>query len=364
MLWGDRMKKHFAGAASLAAVLALIAAALLRAGALSAGALEAMQLAASVVIPSLFPLCVLSNYLVERGAASRWEFLRPLCNAFRLEATCLPACIFGFLSGYPVGAVVISRLYERSEISRESAARALAFCNNASPAFLVAVAGGTLLRAPLAGFLLLLVHWLSAIAAGRILAHGRPTPHMAAVKPQFCQFAAAFTGAVQRASLAMIHVAGFIVLFSVVIVLGRPLLTLLPGDGILAALLTGGLEVTNGLTAVAALQIGIRLKFVLFSALLGWSGLCVHLQVLSFTLPLGIPARGYLRGKLLQCACAAALACPASLLLQDAAAAAAIRTLPERGAHTLFLWVLIAAFLFFYLLFPRLHDIMKKSNRR
>ena len=131
-----------------------------------------------------------------------------------------------------------------------------------------------------------------------------------------------------------------------------------------AALLTGGLEVTNGLTAVAALQIGIRPKFVLFSALLGWSGLCVHLQGLSFTLPLGIPARGYLRGKLLQCACAAALACPASLLLQDAAAAAAICTLPERGAHTLFLWVLIAAFLFFYLLFPRLHDIMKKSNRR
>ena len=357
------MKKAHRSIWSLLAVFTLICFLLLHAGETAASARAAMELAASSVIPSLFPFCVLSNYLIESGIAARWQPLFPPARRFGLEEDVLTACLLGTLCGYPVGAVVLARQCRAGTVRPESVCRALAVSTHASPAFLIAVAGGTLLGSYTAGVLLLAVQLLSALLVFFLHRPEQPfSYHIPTACSSETNAAAAFPTAVQTASLIMVQIAGFIVLCSVMLELLHPLLALLPGNGLAAAMLAGALEITNGLTAVSASSCSLRLKFLAAAALTGWSGLCVHFQVLSFTLPLRIPAHRYLLDKTLQSFCALLLALPCSLLLPSRSTAVSSVMLQTPPTDRLMLlWAALASFLFFYLLFQHGDSIMKEK---
>lgn len=66
------MKRRRGGLFSLAVTLALVLFLLTNAAESSQTALSALQLAAAVVVPSLFPFCVLSFFLVLSGMAAKW----------------------------------------------------------------------------------------------------------------------------------------------------------------------------------------------------------------------------------------------------------------------------------------------------
>lgn len=354
------MKNILKGLASLVLTLVLIAFVLLHAAEVSVSAYHALALSASSVVPALFPLCVLAMFLQESNAAQRWKFLQPVTRLFRIDSSCISACILGCLCGYPVGAAVISSLYKEQRISADSAERALAFCNNASPAFLVAVAGSTLFGSVQVGLLLLIVHLISACLTGVILGWGKSGKLQESKTKKNAPLPAAFTKAVQRASLTMVQITGFIVLFSVILCLLEPLLRLLPGNGVLRAIAGGFLELTNGLHTVSSLDLPLNLRFILASAMLGWSGLCVHMQVLSFVLPLGLSPAVYLKGKVLQCALSSLLAAPMSLFLPKAIPAALYMAKTD-GRNLLLLWSLGFTALFFYLLFYNQHSIINEK---
>ena len=119
------------------------------------------------------------------------------------------------------------------------------------------------------------------------------------------------------------------------------------------------LELTNGLQALSACTLSPRGAFMLSAAALGWSGLCVHAQVLSFALPRGLSPYPYLRGKALHSALSLLAALPVSRLLSQEAVQTAFAVhapaLPLLHAGGLLL-------LFFYLLFEVLRSIMKKKH--
>ena len=219
----------------------------------------------------------------------------------------------GSLCGFPVGASVLAELYRGRTVSRSCAERMLSYCNNPGPAFLVAVAGTVMLHSALAGWLLLLIQVISAILIAQIFRKKyvaeESRPDLSASSKS-----TAFTESVQHASLTMLHITGFIVVFSVLLCLLDPFL---PANGIFSSLIRGILELTNGLYAVSAQNIPIRLKFICMAGLLGWSGFCVHLQVLSQTASLGFSVKKYLLGKMLQCLVSLLLAIPLSAFLTD-----------------------------------------------
>ncbi|MBQ1281996.1 MAG: hypothetical protein IIY16_07105 [Oscillospiraceae bacterium] len=349
------MKQTLRAVLSFSAVILGVLYLLTHAAEAAKSACDAMALSASRVIPALFPLCVAAMFLCERGTAASWRFLSPLMRLFRLEAAAAPACILGWLCGFPVGAALLSDLFSSGQIDKASAERALAFCTCASPAFTVQIAG-MMLGSAGTGFLLWGVHLLSAFLTAILTAQGAPCSKTRRIPHEKKPLPAAFTAAVQRASMAMLHVCGFIVLFSVVIRLLEPLMR---GNQALRAAAGAILELTNGLQALSACTLSPRGAFMLSAAALGWSGLCVHAQVLSFALPCGLSPYPYLRGKALHSALSLLAAIPVSRLLsQDAvqtAFAVHAPALPLLHAGGLLL-------LFFYLLFEVLRSIMKKKH--
>ena len=301
---------------ALAALALLIATAgLIAAPAESiAGARDGLTLCFNVIVPSLFPFFVLSSLVVDLGLAAYLGramegLMRPL---FRVSGSCAAAVALGFIGGYPVGARTALQLYEQGLCSKPEAERLLAFCNNSGPAFILGVVGAGIFGDSRVGLLLYLTHALASLLVGLLFRFygGRERSRATASRPKPIQtvtFPAAFTGAVSRSLQSTLNICAFVVFFAVV-------LRLLSAYGVLSALagllslagleaewakrlVAGLLELSSG---VASLQGGAGLtgRVSLAAFMLGWAGLSVHCQVLSFLVDSGLSARVYLAGKL------------------------------------------------------------------
>lgn len=277
-----------------------------------------LQLCYNVIIPSLFPFFVLSSLVVELGLAgyigrALEGVMRPL---FNVPGSCASALALGFIGGYPVGARTAISLYEKGMCSKTEAERLLAFCNNSGPAFILGVVGAGVFADSRMGLLLYLAHAAASVCVGllfRFYRRGEGCGGRAGRLPIETRcFSAAFTGCVRDSCASTLNICAFVVFFTVVI----RMLTVsgaLPAAAAAAGalleplgfdqqwgerLLTGLLEVSSGVWSLTGGgSLSGRLSMAAF--MLGWAGLSVHSQVLSFLGGSGLSVRTYLTGKLL-----------------------------------------------------------------
>ena len=279
---------------------------------------EGLRLCYNVILPSLFPFFVLSALVVDLGLAgyigrALEGLMRPL---FRVPGACASAFVLGFVGGYPVGARTALSLYQKGMCTKTEAERLLAFCNNSGPAFILGVVGAGVFASSRVGVLLYLAHAAASVCVGLLFRfyrgeegrrEGRAAPTFQAER-----FTTAFTGAIKNSFLSTLNICAFVVFFTVVIKL-LFLSGVLPGlAGVLGTLfsplgfstrwaerlLTGLIALTSGVwTLTGAGTMSGRLSMAAF--LLGWAGLSVHCQVLSFLGGSGLSVKTYIGGKLL-----------------------------------------------------------------
>ena len=293
------MKKFRAALPALA--LAAAFAALLRfPQEVSASVTEGLRLSVSVLIPSLFPffICVnLTSALGLTGVLAR-VFAPVMRRMFHVSGAGCTAVLCGAAGGYPSGAQCVAALYREGQLSRAEAEYLLLFCNNAGPAFLFG-AVGTVLGIGMTGCLLLWgIHLLSALVIG-LVNRPKEAPNAALPPIQRANASGAVVEAVRSAGQAVLQITMFVAAFSV---LAR-LLTLasahiLP-DGA-CTVLTGMLELSGGIAALAAMPIALRWKLALASFFLGFGGLCVWMQTQAVLAPAGLSGCGMLLAKLAQ----------------------------------------------------------------
>lgn len=288
-----------------------------------AGAKDGLTLCFNVIVPSLFPFFVMASMVVDLGLAAYLGralegLMRPL---FRVSGSCGLAVALGFIGGYPVGARTALQLYEQGLCSKTEAERLLAFCNNSGPAFILGVVGAGVFGDSRVGLLLYATHALASLLVGLLFRFygGREEAHPSCAhsKPiRTVTVPAAFTGAVVRSLQSTLNICAFVVFFSVVL----RLMSIYGVLDALAALLSlvgfqpewarrlvaGLLELSSG---VSSLQGGAGLagRASMAAFMLGWAGISVHCQVLSFLVDSGLSARVYLAGKLCHGLIAAAL---------------------------------------------------------
>ena len=279
--------------------------------AVSAAMTQALALCVQVLLPSLFPFFVLSSMFISTGVIQRLStrLEKPFQWLFGLPGSFGAALLLGAAGGYPVGAKTIATLYQQGQCSKRDAEKALRFCNNAGPAFLISAVGASLLQDPHAGLKLYAVHVLSALIIGFIYRkntdyvkyHGITADHM-----RNTATISLFLRAVTDAFSSFLNVSAFVLIFSVISTMLQQLplidsLHCLPGGGILwYGLLAGFLELTSG---VACLTQGVLPPSSLLPALsflCGWGGCSVQFQTISLLHDAGLSCRQYLKSKLLQ----------------------------------------------------------------
>jgi len=281
---------------------------------------DGLALCANVIIPSLFPFFVLSALMVNLGLTRHFDRLlepvmRPL---FNVGGVCASALVLGFVGGYPVGARTAISLYESGSIPKKEAERLLAFSNNAGPAFIFGVVGVGIFASSRAGILLYLAHVAASVLVGILFrswggkAADTP-PGPAGVRISAPPFSQAFIDSVTGAVRSMLSICGFVIFFTVFIRL-FVLTGILPGlaalfgtifaglgldPGQAALLLTGFVELSSGVWGLRDGVGELPQAMAMAAFMLGWAGLSVHCQVISFMGNSGLSVRSYILGKLL-----------------------------------------------------------------
>ncbi len=130
-----------------------------------------LKLWANNVVPSLFPFFVAVELLSNTNVVyylSKFldRFMRPIFNVPGVGAF---PFIMGLISGYPVGAKIVSNLYSNSSITKDEAERLLCFTNNSGPLFIMGTVGISFYANSTIGLVLLLTHISASITVGIIL---------------------------------------------------------------------------------------------------------------------------------------------------------------------------------------------------
>ena len=295
---------------SCAAALALFVLLLLHAPAARAGVLKGWALWTQLLLPSLLPFFVCAGLLTRLGIVSAvGRRLSPLSSRLLgISGTGAGIFLLGLSGGYPLGAASAAEAVRAGSLSREEAERLLRFCDNTGPAFAVGALGAGVFHSAVWGLVLWGIHALSAFILG-LWQRGDTSTASRGAADEPASPAQAFTASVLAAGTSILSIGGYVLFFSALLgvagELGFPdgiavLLQRVAGGELsfYRALLTGALELSSGMGAMAGLPL-TPANLALGSFLLGWGGLCVHLQSAAVTAGTGISLRGRLRGKLL-----------------------------------------------------------------
>lgn len=124
-----------------------------------------MLLFAVNVLPALFPFFFLTKLLTSLSAVdSITKFMqKPVKKIFKLPPQCSFIFFMSILSGYPVGAKLISEFYVKGGAGRKNLTRTAAVCSTSGPLFIMGTVGFTMFGSRAAGFMIYAAHILSVL---------------------------------------------------------------------------------------------------------------------------------------------------------------------------------------------------------
>lgn len=291
----------------------------------------AISLWINAVVPSLLPFFIateLLSYTKVTLVLSKLfnKIMRPI---FNVPGEGSFALILGSISGYPVGAKIVSDFKKNNICTEEECERLLAYTNNSGPLFILGTVGVSLFGSSEIGFLLLLTHILASFTVGFLFrwwhSKNKKRYYSNEISSQN-QISISNLGTILSESIlssinTILMIGGFMILFAIVISILKsshliylisdilqPLFTFLhiPANYNLG-IISGIIELTNGINLVALTNVkNISTSIIICAFLLGFGGFSVLLQVLSITSKSKISIKPYIIGKVLQ-ACFAAL---------------------------------------------------------
>ena len=274
-------------------------------------ALTGLELFGTKVAPSLFPFFFFTGILTRLGAAEGMGRImrRPIGLLYNAPGCGGYVWCMSILSGYPVGAKLVRELYDGKAVNGRQACTIASFTSTSGPLFIVGTVAASMFHAAKAGYILLAIHFIAALANGFLYRAKNRRGGTAVTLPRM-RISAALSESMKSALISCLTVGGFVVIFGMaadavyntglITALAKPLSRIMPNGSVTLAegLLLGLVEVTRGAAHMAGEDIYAALPCLSF--ILAFGGLSIILQSLSFLSACGISAGKFLRMKFTQ----------------------------------------------------------------
>lgn len=240
------------------------------------GAAKGLSLWYKQVLPALFPAMAAASFLISRKSiqAALKHLPFPASAAF----------LSGLLCGSPMGALTCSGLYASKLLSQRSARWVVCFVQLPSPLFLSGFVASTLLALPAKmRFIFLLCAYLPFFASFLLCTF------LFLLKP-VAKYSISLEKDIQKAAspepslndicdtclLLLVRIGVLLMFFSI---LSEFLNSAVPQSAV-QTILIGMLEMTTGISKISSLNtLSLRYKSAICLFLLGFGGICVHIQV-------------------------------------------------------------------------------------
>lgn len=273
------------------------------------------------VVPSLFPFFIATELLNHTNIPHYLgkmfnKIMRPLFNVPGVGAY---AFFMGIISGYPIGAKIVTNFRDNSLCTKEEAERLITFTNNSGPLFILGTIGVSLYYDTSIGLLLLLTHILACISVGIIFRFWKLNKRLDRSNVEttsyisFNSLGEILSESIWSAIKSVVLIGGFVILFGIIISILNKIyffsfvfMLLSPffkfiniKSDFIIPIITGIIELTNGVTAVSSIaSSNLGINIIITAFLIGFGGISIMLQVLSIISKSDISIKPYIIGKL------------------------------------------------------------------
>ena len=330
------------------AVFVLLIAILLQPELSYRSALSGLNIFLQSVFPALLPFFIVSEIMIGLGIVDFLSvILTPVMKPlFHCPGNSSFIWVMSFISGYPTGAKLTAEFLKKNMITEYEAQRILSFSSTSGPLFMIGAVAIGMLGSAEAGIVILFSHYSAAIFLGLLfrfysyrdgkkkmikIIHRKKVTIKSKTYKKNSSFGIKqalsaliisrkkdgrplgqlLGDAVRNSVNTLFVVGGFIVLFSVIIQF-----LINPVTNIFFKAFIGGLfEVTTGCRLISMLPLPMDIKIFAASLIIGWSGLSIQAQSISFLSGTGVNIGLFLIGKAFHGILAAIISIPLTHLL-------------------------------------------------
>jgi hypothetical protein len=267
---------------------------------------DALKICATMLIPSLFPLTVASEIMTSTGAIEKLthSLSAPVSKLLGVSKNATVPYFLGLLGGYTSSCKSAVLLYQSGKISRGDCESIIALSNIPSMAFLTGFIGVGILKSSTSGWILWIISVFSTVILGIInkffckddIQFYNQTE---GAHKQIKGFSKILVDAIAHSASAMLIICACVVFFSVLISVLKLYMreNLLPVQ--LKEIVLGTLEITKGVVGCGNIENYFH-RTLACAFLVGWSGLCVHFQVIALCEDAELSFKKYFTFKALQ----------------------------------------------------------------
>lgn len=251
----------------------------------------------NTLVPSMFPMIIISDILITYNSINIIPNIitKTISKLFNISNNAVIIFILSLVSGFPTNAISIKKAIDTKSITKEEGEHLLLFCNFANPLFILETVGSFYLKNNTYGIIILISHILSNIIIGLLFRkHNHPKDNYIIEQNKSQSFNTVLSNSIYKSINSLLLIAGTVTLFLILTTLITHIFNL---NNYLTLIIKSILEMTMALSYLSNLNINNTLKVILSSSIISFSGLSIHLQVIS-SLD-NIKYKNYLKGRIL-----------------------------------------------------------------
>lgn len=291
-------------------------------------ALDGALVWATILLPSLFPFIFFSRLFTTFEVTQNLSkpFSRATQKLYHCPSDSAYVFLLSVLCGYPIGAKLISDLYQDGKLSKGQAYRSVSFVSNCGPMFIIGSVGVGMLHSTKAGIIILICHILSSLLNGLIYRKSWKKFDFERLPAASEKNAQTSVSDIVFSSInSVLMVGGYVIIFFIVaevftsLKIFSPLCLLLKKIGInpqiSEGILCGLLEITKGSKMLSIASSNLQVIVPACCFLITFGGFSTFMQSYTFLEKTGMKKSALLIQKTTQALIATALCVVASLIM-------------------------------------------------
>ncbi len=275
--------------------------------------LDAISVWGFKVLPLMFPFFIFTRLIVNLSEP-KLNFMDKFFNkVYHAPVGSFSTFFLATLSGYPMGAKLICTMFENNQINSKQAQRMLSFCSVSGPMFMLGTVGVSMLFSYKAGLIILISNIIASLLNGLIY-RGKNEKTENKLNYITKNYDNLLSDSVYDSLISILMVGAYIVLSFLIIDLLNNLriistltnliccvFNLSNSHDIVLAVLNGIIEITRGISDLSHTNSSLIIKTIISSGLIGFGGISIMLQSISFLSKLKIPIKTMFLQKTTQC---------------------------------------------------------------
>lgn len=260
--------------------------------------IKAVNLFLNKVFVSLFPMFIINDILINAGLPFYFYklFNHLFKKIFRTSGIAAYVFIMSLISGTPSQAYILKNLVDTKIINEKEASHYLYFTYFSNPLFLTLILSCIF---PInITIKIILIHYISNIIIGIIVRKNAPL-----IRDVNLNYNNSFNigniliKSISKAINTLLMILGTIVFY---MLLSYLITQIIPFSELPKILISGFLEITNGLNLLFSLHISLKLKEIIAVSIISFGGVSIHTQIKAILEDTSISYSTFFKGRVMQ----------------------------------------------------------------